>query len=143
MLLEIQEVGKSFGGLQALSFVSFTLEAGITLRLIGPNGSGKSTLFNVITGTFPPSSGRVIFDGKDITGLPAHEVAKRGIGRTFQSVRPFMNLTVLQNVMVANMYGSANDHSTADPRNKALEVLGLVNLADKATKPICPPANSM
>jgi len=136
MLLDVIEIGKAFGGLQALSHVSFTLEAGTILGLIGPNGSGKSTLFNVITGTFSASSGMVQFKGENITGLPAHEVAKRGIARTFQSVRPFMHLSVLQNVTVGGMYGSSRPGtSNKTALDKGLEILEQVNLADKAPLP--------
>lgn len=133
-LLQVQDIGKNFGGLQALASVSFIVEQGEVLGLIGPNGSGKSTMFNVVTGTFPPSAGRVIFNGEDITGLPAHEVAKRGIGRTFQSVRPFMHLSVMDNVLVAGMYG-IRDQNKVKPRDKAQQVLEMVNLADKAHLP--------
>lgn len=135
MLLELENVSKAFGGLQALSRVSFTVEAGEAVGLIGPNGSGKSTLFNVVTGTFPPSSGTVRFNGADITGLSAHQVSQRGIGRSFQSVRPFMNLTVLQNVVVGSLYGSSAIASQNDARKRAEAVLELVNLADKASLP--------
>lgn len=133
-LLEVQHIEKVFGGLQALVNVSFTVAQGEVLGLIGPNGSGKSTLFNIITGTFPPTTGRVIFAGSDITGLPAHEIAKRNIGRTFQSVRPFMHLTVMENVLVAAMYGISDQHKV-NPREKARKVLEMVDLADKADLP--------
>lgn len=132
MLLQIENVTKQFGGLLALDSVSFTVEQGETLGLIGPNGSGKSTLFNVIAGTFPPTSGSVILDGLPITGLAADAIAKQGIGRTFQSVRPFMNLSVWQNVLVAALYGTSNQVKKINPKEKAQEVLELVGLADKA-----------
>src|SRR5690606_36522619 len=111
MLLKVEGISKSFGGLQALNDVSFTVEPGITLGLIGPNGSGKSTLFNVITGTFPPSVGVVRLEGEVISTLSANQAAQRGIGRTFQSVRPFLHLTVLENVMAGCMYGRAGINS--------------------------------
>src|SRR5690554_1970547 len=98
MLLEVDNVSRSFGGLLALDRVSFQLEAGTILGLIGPNGAGKSTLFNVITGSLPPTSGTVRFAGQAITGMPVHKIAEYRIGRTFQVVRPFMNLSVLENV---------------------------------------------
>jgi branched-chain amino acid transport system ATP-binding protein len=129
MLLEVETVSKHFGGLQALSSVSFQLEEGTILGLIGPNGAGKSTLFNVITGTLPPSSGIVRFDGREITGMPVHKVAEQRIARTFQVVRPFMNLSVLDNVMVSAMFAGGCDRQTA--RRHAIEALEKVGLADK------------
>jgi branched-chain amino acid transport system ATP-binding protein len=135
MLLEIHEVSKSFGGLQALNGVSFVVEPGETLGLIGPNGSGKSTLFNVITGTFPANSGTIRFRGEDITRLPAHEVSKRGIARTFQSVRPFMNLSVLQNVVTGCLYGHSAIQTSAEATKEAHRILEQVDLLDKAHLP--------
>ncbi len=132
MLLEIDQVSKSFGGLQALTNVSLTVEAGEIVGLIGPNGSGKSTLFNVISGTFPASSGHIRFQGADISRLAAHDVSKRGIARTFQAVRPFMNLTVRQNVMAGCLYGHSTIKTHAAADQHALRILEQVGLADKA-----------
>jgi branched-chain amino acid transport system ATP-binding protein len=131
-LLQVNNVCKSFGGLQALNQVSFEVERGETIGLIGPNGSGKSTLFNAITAAFPVTSGAINFQGTDITRLSAHTVSKHGIARTFQAVRPFMNLTVLQNVVIGCLYGhsSISTHTTATKR--ALQILEQVGLADKA-----------
>lgn len=131
-LLQVNDVCKSFEGLQALNNVSFEVDSGETIGLIGPNGSGKSTLFNVITGTFPLTSGTIRFQGEDITRLPAHEVSKRGIARTFQSVRPFMNLTVLQNVVIGCLYGHSDIKMNAAATKEALRILEQVHLADKA-----------
>jgi branched-chain amino acid transport system ATP-binding protein len=131
VLLEVNHISKQFGGLLALDDVSLSVEAGETLGLIGPNGSGKSTLFNVIAGTFPPTSGTVHLAGINITGKPANEAAKSGIARTFQSVRPFMNLSVWQNVLVAALYGNPN--KTTNPLEKTRQVLELVGLIDKAS----------
>ncbi len=94
MILEVRDITKRFGGLQALSNVTFELGAGEILGLIGPNGAGKTTLFNVINGVFKPEKGRIIFQDADITGLPAYEVARRGLARTYQVVRPLSDLTV-------------------------------------------------
>jgi ABC-type branched-subunit amino acid transport system ATPase component len=131
-LLEIHDVCKSFGGLQALNNVSLAVEAGEIVGLIGPNGSGKSTLFNVITGTFPSSSGTIHFCGDNITRLWAHDVSRRGIARTFQAVRPFMNLTVLQNVVIGCLYGHSTITTNAEATRLALQILEQVGLADKA-----------
>ena len=134
-LLEIHEVSKSFGGLQALAGVSFDVESGETIGLIGPNGSGKSTLFNVITGTFPASSGIVRFCDEVITRLPAHEISRRGIARTFQAVRPFMHLSVLQNVVAGCLYGHSSIRTAAEATKEAHRILEQVDLIDKAQLP--------
>jgi ABC-type branched-subunit amino acid transport system ATPase component len=103
-LLEINNVTKDFGGLEALHNVSMNIEPGDIISLIGPNGAGKTTLFNCITGTMPPSTGSIKFQGVELVGLPPHEVARCGIARTFQHVRLFNRMTVLDNVMVGNDY---------------------------------------
>jgi ABC-type branched-subunit amino acid transport system ATPase component len=98
-LLEVRKVGKSFGGLIAVNDVELTLEAGTIASLIGPNGAGKTTLFNMITGLYPPSRGRIVFAGEDITGLRPHRITARGVGRTFQTIRLFNNMTAAENVL--------------------------------------------
>lgn len=131
-LLEVNEVSKAFGGLQALNRLSFRIESGEIVGLIGPNGSGKSTAFNVITGFFRADSGSVRFQGEDITRLPAHEVSKRGMARTFQMVRPFPHLTVLQNVMLGCLYGHSSTKSQATAQAKARDLLEFIGLSAKA-----------
>jgi branched-chain amino acid transport system ATP-binding protein len=131
MILEVRDVGKRFGGLQALSEVTFDLSAGEILGLIGPNGAGKTTLFNVINGVFPPDKGKVIFRGEDITGLPSYKVARRGLARAYQVVRPLSDLTVRENVMVGACFGRER-FSLAEAARVADEVLEQVGLADKA-----------
>lgn len=127
-LLEVNQLVKDFGGLRANDYVDLQLQEGEIVGLIGPNGAGKTTLFNCIAGFYPPTSGRVIFKGKDITGLPANEICRRGIARTFQIVRVFKELPVLDNVLV----GAFNrTNSTAKARAKALEVLDFCGLASK------------
>jgi len=101
-LLEIKNVTKDFGGLKALHEVSMQVNAGEIVSLIGPNGAGKTTLFNCITGTMPPSSGHVTFEDKPLDNLPSYEVAAKGVTRTFQHIRLFNQMTVLDNVMVGN-----------------------------------------
>jgi ABC-type branched-subunit amino acid transport system ATPase component len=103
-LLEITNVTKDFGGLAALHDVSMQLNAGEIISLIGPNGAGKTTLFNCITGTMPPTTGSIKFQGEELVGLKPHEVARQGIARTFQHIRLFNRMTVLDNVMVGNDY---------------------------------------
>lgn len=99
-LLEANRLRKEFGGLVAVSGVDFAIPRGAIVGLIGPNGAGKTTLFNMITGLYPPTSGRIVFDGRDITGLKPHQVVHAGIGRTFQNIRLFGNMSVLDNVLV-------------------------------------------
>ena len=127
----MRQLTKSFDGLLALSNVSFTVKKGDVVGLIGPNGSGKSTAFNIVAGTFPPTSGQVLLEGKDITGLPAHQVSARGIARSFQLVRPFLHLTALQNVMAGRMYGHEPVSSTRQAKTEAMEILAFIGLAEK------------
>jgi branched-chain amino acid transport system ATP-binding protein len=128
-ILAISRVSKRFGGLQAVNDVSFDLPAGEILGLMGPNGAGKTTLVNVICGFYKPDSGTIRFKGRDITRLPAHKVCHLGIARTYQIPQPFGELTVLQNVIVAAMYGRGIGQSTAE--REAPEVLRLTDLSDK------------
>lgn len=100
VILQVTGLKKAFGGLMALLNLSFTVEGGQIKAIIGPNGAGKTTLFNVITGLFPPTGGRVKFKGKGVDGLQVHEIAAMGISRTFQTVELFKNMSVLENVMV-------------------------------------------
>jgi branched-chain amino acid transport system ATP-binding protein len=99
-LLVAEVVRKEFGGLVAVNDVDFTIPTGSVVSLIGPNGAGKTTFFNMLTGIYRPTSGRVEFDGHDITGKPPHAVVERGIGRTFQNIRLFQQMSALENVMV-------------------------------------------
>lgn len=131
MLLEVNNLSKSFGGLLALSGLSFSVQKGDVVGLIGPNGSGKSTAFNIVAGTFPPTAGRVILDGEDITGLSADRVSARGVARSFQLVRPFLHLTALQNVMAGRMYGHEPIASRKQAKVEALEILEFVGLREK------------
>ena len=98
-LLALRGLNKNFGGLAAVSNVSLHVDAGEVIGLIGPNGAGKTTVFNLITGNIKPDSGQVLFDGSSITGLPTHAIVKRGIARTFQNIRLFQQMTVLENAL--------------------------------------------
>jgi branched-chain amino acid transport system ATP-binding protein len=129
-LLDVTNISKSFGGLQAVKSLSFALEPGEILGLIGPNGAGKTTAFNMIAGYFPPDSGEVRFKGENIAGLRAWEISHRKIARTFQLSRPFGDLTVLENAMVGGFH---HQGSRAAARRRALEVLELVEMGDRAT----------
>jgi branched-chain amino acid transport system ATP-binding protein len=124
ILLTVQHISKAFAGLQALQDVSFDLEEGRIVGLIGPNGAGKTTLFNIIAGTIRPDQGRVIFAGTDITGWPPHRIAHQGIARTFQLMRPFPTLSVLDNVMVATLQW----HNIREARAAAKAVVERVGL---------------
>ena len=123
-MLQMEGVGKSFDGLRALHDVSFEVPEGTIAGLIGPNGAGKTTLFNVIAGAHLPTTGRVVFKGEDITGLPPHRIAGVGIGRTFQLMKPFGSMSVLENVAVAAFH-------RARSRPAALEIArGVVDRVD-------------
>src|SRR5262245_14089754 len=100
VLLEAKKVSKRFGGVQALSDVSFVIEQGQIYGLIGPNGAGKTTLFNLLTGIYAPDAGAFFFAGRDLSGLKPNRVAAAGIARTFQNIRLFANLSALENVMI-------------------------------------------
>ncbi len=100
MFLEVDQLSKSFGGLQALDRVSFAVQLGAVQALIGPNGAGKTTCFNIISGVLPPSSGSIRFQGQEINGLPPHRIARLGLARTFQNIQLFSGMTVLENVLV-------------------------------------------
>jgi branched-chain amino acid transport system ATP-binding protein len=128
-ILSVKHVNKHFGGLSAVLDVSFDVQVGEVLGLMGPNGAGKSTLLNIISGEYKPNSGAVQFQGHDITGLPPHRVCRLGIARTFQIPQPFVNLTVLRNLMIAAEYGRNLGQAAAE--REALKILDIVDLADK------------
>ena len=132
-MLTLNAVTKTFGGLHALDDLSFSVETGEVLGMIGPNGSGKSTAFNVITGSLKADSGTVSFDGEDITGLPSHRISHKGIARTFQVVRPFPQLTALENVLVGRLFGGEGDRKTSDAVDHGMHVLEQVGLDAKAS----------
>ncbi len=104
MILELQNVSKHFGGLRALRNITFAVKPGEILSVIGPNGAGKTTLFNVITGSFPPTEGKIRFSEEDITGKKPHEVFRSGIGRTFQTRALFENMSVRENLITSQIY---------------------------------------
>lgn len=128
-LLALIDITKSFGGLVAIGDVSLEVRQDEILALIGPNGAGKSTTFNVISGLTPPDAGRIVFDNVDITTRKPHERARLGIGRTFQLMQPFHDMTVLENVMVGELFGHTTPKSIAAARRDAAEVCELAGIA--------------
>lgn len=147
-LLEVRELTVRFGGVVALDHVSFSVESGQVVALIGPNGAGKTTLFNVITRVYRPSSGAVLIDGEPVSRMPAHQVIRHGLARTFQSVALFRSMTVLENVIVGDhirtssgwlesaipMPGALKAESAA--RKRAMEMVDFVGLGAVATRPV-------
>jgi branched-chain amino acid transport system ATP-binding protein len=126
-----ESVCKYYGGLKAVDDVSFTLEEGEILGLIGPNGAGKTTLFSVAAGSVPATSGRVLLDGKQVSGKASHRSVHQGICRTHQIVRPFAKLTVLDNVLVGHHYGRPPE-GHGHPVDRAMSILDFIGLADRA-----------
>ena len=135
-LLEVQSLSKRFGGFTALDGVSIDIRKGERFGLIGPNGSGKTTLINCVSGALANDGGRILFDGEEISRLPAYQRTRRGIARSFQIPRPFASMSVLENLVVPLEYvvhrGSLH---TADTRGEAMEILRGMGLADKADTP--------
>jgi branched-chain amino acid transport system ATP-binding protein len=128
-ILETRNVSKRFHGLLAINDVSFALERAEILGLIGPNGAGKTTLINLISGTLPPTSGTIVFEGASINGVPAHQRSRLGIGRTFQIMRPFPGLTVLDNVAVGALFGRAGGaRKLVEAQERARHWLAFVGL---------------
>lgn len=132
-LLELRAVSRRFGGLAAVNNVSLSVKAGEIIGLIGPNGAGKTTLVNVITGVHPASSGSVLFNGRDVTRFAPWQAAREGIGRTFQIVQPFPELTVVENVAAAALFAGGAS-SIRNARMQALEHLEFVGLGDFAER---------
>ncbi|PWC42807.1 ABC transporter ATP-binding protein [Azospirillum sp. TSO22-1] len=131
-LLEVEGLSKRFRGLRAVSNVGFAVPKGGIVALIGPNGAGKTTTFNLIAGVFPPNEGSVRLDGRPITGLKPHQVCAAGIGRTFQIVKPFGDLTVEENVVVGAL---ARERSVDTARRIARGVLERLGLAEQSFRP--------
>ena len=146
MLLEINNISKNFGGVQAVNNVSLTVDKNQIISIIGPNGAGKTTVFNLISGIYKADTGEIKFEGRNIVGMPRHEIAKLGISRTFQNIRLFMGLSVLENVMSAldstTNYGvlsailslPSKRKNEKINREKALAILdyvGLINFKDE------------
>jgi branched-chain amino acid transport system ATP-binding protein len=131
-VLETHGLTRRFGGVEAVSDVSFSLEEGTVLGVIGPNGAGKSTLINLITGHVGPSSGTVTISGKDVTGQKPWTIAQARVARTFQIVKPFRNLTVRENVAIGDMFGPERSGSAREAIDGADEALARVGLSERA-----------
>jgi len=129
--LECRKVTKHFGGLTALMEVNLHVNEGEIVGLIGANGAGKTTLFNLISGVYPPSSGAIRFDGQDISGLKTHDICRKGLVRTFQIVKPFGNMTVLENVIVGELFGVHRDKTLVKAREDAIKTLEFTGLYEK------------
>lgn len=127
-ILELRNVSKRFGGLRAVKSVSFEMNDGEILFVIGPNGAGKTTVFNLISGFLHPDEGAIIFNGQNISRLAAHHAARRGIGRTFQIVKPLRNLTVLENVMLGAFMHTASMSRARQEAEKILDFLQMSRL---------------
>lgn len=146
MFLEIDQLTMRFGGLVAVNNVSISIEKGEIHGLIGPNGSGKTTIFNVLSGYYKPSGGNITFEGRQITGLPAHKITAAGFARTFQNMRLFSSMTVLENLLVAMGYRAkvgllqeifdpvAVHRQEQEFTEKALELLDLLEVGDFANE---------
>jgi len=133
-MLEGEGVTKYFGGLAAVRNVGFHVDQGEIVGLIGPNGAGKTTLFNLISGALVPKSGIIRFRGQNITGLKPHHICRMGVARTFQSVKVFGNMPVLENVLLGSLFGTSSSTSSADAAREATTLLEFVGLsAVKAT----------
>lgn len=127
-ILETQRLSKHFGNLAALDGVDFEVDEGEVFGIAGPNGAGKSTLFNVITGTYPPTSGKVFFQGKDISGKPPYAICSLGIGRTFQVPQTFHSMSVLDNLRIGGIFGAGDESHVGD-------LLRFLGLEDQAQLP--------
>ncbi|OQX25788.1 MAG: ABC transporter ATP-binding protein [Desulfobacteraceae bacterium IS3] len=129
-ILRIDSVTKAFGGLHAVDDVSFEIYPGEIIGLIGPNGAGKTTMFNIVSGYYAPTHGRIFFKGENISGKPPYKLAERGIGRTFQVVKPFPGLTVLENVVIASFCRYPQRERATEHAWKILEFSGLAERAN-------------
>jgi branched-chain amino acid transport system ATP-binding protein len=129
-LLDIRDISKRFGGLQAVSRLSLTVNEGEILGLIGPNGAGKSTVFNLINGVYPPDSGHIVFLGEDITGDKPHHIARKGLARAHQIVQPLGGLSVLDNCTVGACFGREN-LALGEAREAARDVARMMGLGDR------------
>src|SRR5215831_10024995 len=139
MLLEARDITKAFGSFRAVDQASVTLERGDILGLIGPNGAGKSTFFNCLTGDLASTSGKVFFEGRDITGLPPEARARLGLARTFQVPQTFEGMTVLENVMIGAFLRSSHRAEAETKARAVLERVGMIRLANAPARSLGTP----
>jgi branched-chain amino acid transport system ATP-binding protein len=142
-MLEVRDLTKRFRGLVAVKDVSFEVRPKEIVALIGPNGAGKTTCFNLIAGAIAPTSGSVLLDGKDITGLPPEEIAVRGLIRTFQNVRPMRGMTVLENAMMGALAQTSDVWAAADIAAAAISRIGLAGKSDALAMSLTLPDRKM
>jgi branched-chain amino acid transport system ATP-binding protein len=135
VMLEVNGLSKNFGGLAAVSNLSLTIRRGEIFGVIGPNGAGKTTLLNLITGYLAASKGSILFEGRELRGLSPSKICHRGIARTFQVVRPFVEMSVIDNVMTGALFAPTRRISMAEARTRAGSALDLVGLLDKRDMP--------
>src|SRR4030066_1540357 len=134
-ILEGQGITKNCGGLTALASVDFHIDHGEILGLIGPNGAGKTTLFNLISGSLVPTTGMINFKGANITGLKPHRICKKGIARTFQMVKLFGSMTVLENILLGGLFGPSTASPRSHTKKACLELLEFVGLSEMKESP--------
>ncbi|MCJ7594804.1 MAG: ABC transporter ATP-binding protein [Desulfobacterales bacterium] len=134
-ILEGQRVTKKFGGLTAVHHVDFSIGQGEIVGLIGPNGAGKTTLFNLISGTYDLTSGKTSFKGENITRFKPNQICKRGIARTFQLIKLFGHMTVLENVLLASLFGRSDRINKSDAERESLALLDFVGLSAAKSVP--------
>jgi branched-chain amino acid transport system ATP-binding protein len=141
VLLAVDQVSRRFGGLNAVDGVSFSVEQGEILGLIGPNGAGKTTLINLITGVYPATGGNVLFNGRDITRMRPHRIARLGLSRTFQIVQPFPQMSVLENVAAGALFAARipGRRAADEFALEQLRFVGLDQLADKPARSLTLP----
>lgn len=136
-VLDVRNLSINFGGVMALRAVDFRIEPGKIIGIMGPNGAGKTTLFNLISGVYRPSAGTIRFGGRQLAGLAPWRICRAGIGRTFQSGRPFTNLTALENVLVGLHYGNREDRLDGEAaRREGQRILGFVGLDRHGDRPV-------
>lgn len=131
-LLNVEKLNKSFGGLKAVHDLDLSVSGGEIVGLIGPNGSGKTTALNLLTGFLKPDKGSILFDGIQVAGFSRNRVCHCGMARTFQLIKPFLELSAIQNVMVGRAYGSVPSRKMTEAERESLDILDLVGLRDKA-----------
>ena len=131
-ILTVEKLYNSFGGLKAINNLDFYVDEGEIVGIIGPNGSGKTTALNLITGFLKPNAGKITFQGEDITGITRFQINKKGIARTFQLCKPFLEFSALQNVMVGRVYGQEPSHNMETAEVESKEILEMVRLSNKS-----------